>query len=703
MKQNSNTSHHITNKLSKWGFAILLIALFTTLQPAPAAHAATISVNSTDDVIADDGQCTLREAITAANTDTASGSSANECISGNGDDIITFSSAGTTLSLTGTENAANGNDNTVGDLDIDSNITISGNGAGVTIIDGGDIDRVLHTHGTAIVNLNNLTIQNGQIGTLGDNSSSGSFGGGIYRQSSGDMVLDTVEILSNVAGHRGGGLENRNAAGTVTLINCTVSANESLWGGGLVSATANAETIITNSTFSNNVASIRGGGVNIYAGTVTVENSVFTSNTTIENTTTQNDGESNGGGLANSDHLTISSSTIISNTAYNYGGGVYTRDGDDPSVTTILSSTIAFNDAPGSADNDHNGGGTYINSGTLNITNSTISGNTAANNGAGIFIYGVGNAAAAVVSNSTIANNNGVGSLGSIHVVDPSASITLHNSIVSNNGVNCDNSGIVTDGGNNLEFPYATCGGFTVQTDPLLGALADNGGSTETHALLVGSPAIDAGNSCTTNDQRGMSRAVDGDGDSVADCDIGAYEAGEMQCAIGVDTYTFGTQSNVEIEITVDGSDLDCLYVDERKTHHPNATSGGSGAGIETNTYWVINGLNSSFLPAALDYTFSLTLPFTGADNDSRVCKWINGAGYGWNCGVDADNTPGTNIVTRTGLNSFSEWAVGDHVGPTAVSLQSITTTNPSSGWVILLFSILLLTAGGLWLQRTKH
>lgn len=64
---------------------------------ASAVQANTISVNSLSDAVANDGACTLREAITAANTDTTSGAAANECAAGSGDDLIQFGVAGTIL------------------------------------------------------------------------------------------------------------------------------------------------------------------------------------------------------------------------------------------------------------------------------------------------------------------------------------------------------------------------------------------------------------------------------------------------------------------------------------------------------------------------------------------------------------------------------------------------------------------------------
>ena len=84
--------------------------------------------------------------------------------------------------------------------------------------------------------------------------------------------------------------------------------------------------------------------------------------------------------------------------------------------------------------------------------------------------------------------------------------------------MNCTNNGSLIDGGGNLSWPDTTCPGLNA--DPLLGPLQDNGGPTQTHALLAGSPAIDAAllANCPATDQRGVSRPQ-GPG-----CDIGAFE-----------------------------------------------------------------------------------------------------------------------------------------------------------------------------------
>lgn len=152
----------------------------------------------------------------------------------------------------------------------------------------------------------------------------------------------------------------------------------------------------------------------------------------------------------------------------------------------------------------YGGGGGIYNGGTLTVTHSTFSGNSAISNpGGGIFNDGTLN-----LTNTILANNT-VGP-----VENDCEPGTLNAS-----GVN-----LVKDG---------LCGSsFPAGTDPNLGPLADNGGPTQTFALLLGSPAIDAvpDTSCPppATDQRGVTRPQDGNGDGSAFCDIGAYELQAM-------------------------------------------------------------------------------------------------------------------------------------------------------------------------------
>ncbi len=156
-----------------WRFPLILRLFFIVLLLSfpCAVQAATITVNDTGDDILNDGDCTLREAITAANSNTASGGMGGECAAGDDvDDTIDFRGlAGCPCTITLSIATTNEDANADGDLDITTgDLTIDGSGAANTIIDANSIDRVFHIVSNGlIVEINDLTIMGGQETTGG--------------------------------------------------------------------------------------------------------------------------------------------------------------------------------------------------------------------------------------------------------------------------------------------------------------------------------------------------------------------------------------------------------------------------------------------------------------------------------------------------------------------------------------------------------
>ena len=221
-------------------------------------------------------------------------------------------------------------------------------------------------------------------------------------------------------------------------------------------------------------------------------------------------GGGNGGGIRNAGTLTVLGCAISGNTAGGPGGGV--RNDND---IFILDSTLA-----GNVTADHGGG--MDDHGTSFVQNSTVSGNAVDGGGAGGGLYNLGGTSMTVLSATITGNSAGAGS-----ALHNGGTTAVTNTLLAGS---CDGA-VATSNGGNLESPGDTCG-LDAASDqvgvpsPELGPLADNGGETDTHALLTGSPAIDTAETplCPDLDQRGLGRPFDGDHDGTADCDIGAFE-----------------------------------------------------------------------------------------------------------------------------------------------------------------------------------
>jgi CSLREA domain-containing protein len=318
------------------------------MMPVTAALAAgaTITVNSAEDVLpvnGSDGKCTLREAITAANTNTASGNVSGECAAGSGDDAIIFDATifdpgPNTINLKGVL------------PDLASNITITGPGSSKLTVrrDTGGVYRIFFTNGF-IVTISGMTVANGRTadgapGSGFGSGGSGGNGGGIAV--TGDVTLRDLVITGNSTGNGGPGGSGGSggfggfgggisAFGNLTMTNVTVSNNTTGNGG----------------TGNSGGSGGRGGGISVGGQTLTMTNCIVTGNTNGNAVLgTSGSGGSGGGILASSVTVNLTNVQISNNTAGDavgsgtggLGGGLMTESG----VTSmIVNSTISNNSA----------------------------------------------------------------------------------------------------------------------------------------------------------------------------------------------------------------------------------------------------------------------------------------------------------------------------------------------------------------------
>jgi hypothetical protein len=363
---------------------------------------------------------------------------------------------------------------TTGQLTIDNDLTIAGPGADVLTVSGNHASRVFNI-GTALT-----------------------------------VAISGIAVANGETNADGGGILN---AGTLTVTNSTLSGNAAEDVGGAIS---NAGTLtVTNSTFSGNSTSGPYGGGGIYnGGTVTITNSTLSGNSAI--------GNRPGGAMSNAGTVTITNSTLSGNSAFS-GGGISNLAFVGATVT-ITSSTLSGNSAIGAATGVEGGGGAISNAATLTVTNCTLSGNSSGGFGGGA-IYSFGTV---TLTSSTLSGNSafGGGFAGGTAGGGIRGGVThSRNSIIAGNTAPTapDLAGDLGSQGYNLIGNSQGGSGFDatdlLNVNPLLGPLQDNGGPTQTTALVAGSPALNAGDpgQLGTTDQRGVVRR--------GGVNIGAYQA----------------------------------------------------------------------------------------------------------------------------------------------------------------------------------
>lgn|GEM_PF-2901146 len=413
----------------------------------------------------------------------------------------------------------------------------------------------------------------------------------------------------------GGGLLNE--GGTVTVNDCIFTNNTAGAGGAIY--TDLGSLTLNNCVLDGNTANGDGGGLYNFGSTVALNNSRVDSN---------NSEAGFGGGIFNCGDgtMTIEATTVSGNSSER-GAGIFNEAG--LTSAQITNSTISSNDA-------NDGGGIY-NGGTLKVINSTISGNTALTNGGGIYNDVAG---LFTFANVTVTNNHcdddddDDGDGGGLYVAGGAgADHRLRNTIVSGNfrhsvffnppvhnniaGGNVTGSfNLIGTGSGGLN---SSAPNILDNNDPKLAPLGDYGGPTQTHALLTGSPAIDKGDNCVTDssceapyntiqldfDQRGSGfpRKIDGDGDTTATVDIGAFESPAGGGTTGPD-FVVNTKDDHDDGVCESLSTGDCTLREAIIAANVSADANTikfdiPGAGVQTIS--VTTNLPASIYPVTID------------------------------------------------------------------------------------------------------
>ncbi len=540
---------------------------------------------------------------------------------------------------------------TGGEIKISTNLTIIGNGADSTIIDGANFKEILDIQNTAIVSIEGLTLQNGRgesrhasaitnRGSITLTNSrisknvSGTLSsyGAIYNTDSATCQISNCELWNNNQGSGNGGAINNDDYVQCVVLNSSIINNQAMSGGAIYNRGILA--VINCQIDSNEIVNNRQGGGIYNSGTALVISSTFTGNkakghgsggaiystgklilkTSILNGNIGSDGGSEGGGIYNRGVCDVSSSSIINNTAGN-GGGIFSDDpitifnttisgnmatvGDggglnaDAQNISILNSTITNNHA-------HQGGGIYCDRGTLYMHSSIVAGNTATNASADGYLF-----------NATIDTNSSYNLIG----IDE-----------------------------NFAFPAGNFNKVGTSANPLwpgLDTLADNGGPTLTHALLPSSPAFDAGHSDSLTDQRGHARG--------AFCrdDIGAFES-----QLNLDTASFTTQLSLHCDFMISPTDQSLrdtngFFIDSLVNRYGCDSIVAIKLQINSPAYTVLDTFAyHSFTSPSGKYTWTESGSYMDTTIDSNGCGRVYHINLSINCDWKAPGFASNNRVT---------------------------------------------------------
>jgi hypothetical protein len=410
-----------------------------------------------------------------------------------------------------------------------------------------------------------------------------------------------------ISGNNAGRVFQVDSGVTAGLRGLTITGGNAVNGGGLYDSGGTVD--LNDCTVSGNSATGNGGGLFAYLGTITLSGSTVSGNSATGIGNASFDDAIGGGLCLEFGTATLSNCMIDNNTAPNGSGGGMALLGN---MATLTNCTVSGNSATG------NGGGLFTTSlynslygqtfaGTTTLTNCTVSGNSATGNGGGLYNNGT-----TTLQNTIVAGNTGSGSSAS----------DIEGSVASTSSFNL----IGTGGSGGLI--NAVDGNLVGVANPGLESPADNGGPTESVALLPGSPAIDAGNDAlipagVITDGRGIGYPRS-NGTTV---DIGAFEYGSGQSQTisfgALASQTYGATHSVNLTASSSSN----LPVSFAIISGPATISAGvltitAGAGAGNVVVEAFQAGNSLYAGAALDQTLTVntaTLTITPDAGQSKA------------------------------------------------------------------------------------